>query len=63
VPEAVLDLLNYALARYAPSIIVLERDDRLDARDEILDDVARMRARLHRPIERLHAGPALGSTG
>jgi len=63
VPEAVLDLLDYALARHAPGTIVLERDDRLDAPEEMLEDVARMRARLDRPIERLHARPALGSTG
>jgi uncharacterized protein (UPF0276 family) len=63
VPEAALDLLEYALARHAPNTIVLERDDRLDAPEEILDDVARMRARLDRPIERLHARPALGSAG
>ena len=34
------------LARHAPATIVLERDDRLDAFDEILDDVARIRARV-----------------
>ena len=49
VPEAALDLLDYALARQAPATIVLERDDRLDAVDEILDDVARIRARVDRP--------------
>jgi hypothetical protein len=63
VPEAVLDLLDYALARHAPSTIVLERDDRLDAPEEILADVARMRARLDRTIGRLNAGPTVGSTG
>ena len=62
VPEAVLDLLDHALARHAPSTIVLERDDRLDAPQEMLEDVARMRARRDRPIERLHARPAVGST-
>ena len=41
-----LDLLAYALLRQTPSAIVLERDDRLDAVDEILEDVARIRARL-----------------
>jgi hypothetical protein len=46
VPEAVLDLLDYALARHAPATIVLERDDRFDAVDEILDDIARIRSRV-----------------
>jgi uncharacterized protein len=52
VPEAALDLLDYALARQAPMAIVLERDDRFDAVEEILDDVARLRARLNRFISR-----------
>jgi uncharacterized protein len=46
VPDAVLDLLEYALAGHAPSAIILERDDRLDAVDEIIDDVARIRSRV-----------------
>jgi hypothetical protein len=32
---------------------MLERDDRLDAVDEILDDVARFRARIAGPIREL----------
>jgi hypothetical protein len=44
VPDAALDLLDHALTRQTPSVIILERDDRLDAVDEILDDVARIRA-------------------
>jgi hypothetical protein len=46
VPDAALDLLDYVLARQAPATIVLERDDRLHAVDEILADVARIRARV-----------------
>jgi uncharacterized protein (UPF0276 family) len=62
VPEAAFDLLDYALARQAPSTMVLERDDRLDATEEILDDVARLRARLdRRQIGKPHASPALRS--
>lgn len=61
VPEAALDLLDYAMMRQAPHTIVLERDDRLEAFDEILDDVARLRARYDRPTERLHAGSIAGS--
>jgi uncharacterized protein len=46
VPDAALDLLEYTLARHTPSVIILERDDRLEAGDEILDDIARIRARV-----------------
>jgi uncharacterized protein (UPF0276 family) len=46
VPDAALDLLEHVLARHAPTAIIVERDDRLDAVDEILGDVARIRARL-----------------
>jgi uncharacterized protein (UPF0276 family) len=46
VPEDVLDLLDYALARHAPAAIIIEREGRLDAISELLDDVARVRARL-----------------
>jgi uncharacterized protein len=63
VPEEALDLLDYALARQAPMAIVLERDDRFDAVEEILDDIARLRARFGRPIKEPHARPALGSAG
>jgi len=44
-----LDLLEHALLRQTPAAIVLERDDRLDAVDEILGDVARIRARFAPP--------------
>jgi uncharacterized protein (UPF0276 family) len=63
VPEAALDLLDYALKRQAPAAIVLERDGRLEAVDEILDDVARLRARFQSPIETPHAGPAARAAG
>jgi uncharacterized protein (UPF0276 family) len=46
VPEEVLALFDYALARHRPHAIIVERDDRLDAVGEILDDLARIRARL-----------------
>lgn len=41
-----LDLLAEVLARQAPSAVILERDARLEFPDEILDDIARIRARL-----------------
>ena len=63
VPEAALDLLDYALARQAPAAIVLERDHRLDAVDEILDDLGRLRARLDRRFGEAHVRPALGPAG
>src|SRR6266436_5690129 len=46
VPDATLALLDHTLARQAPAAIVLERDDRLDAVDEILGDVGRIRSRV-----------------
>ena len=46
VPEEVLDLLEHALARHEPTSIIIEREDRFDAISELLDDVARVRARL-----------------
>jgi uncharacterized protein (UPF0276 family) len=46
VPEEALALLDRALARQAPTSIVLERDDRLEAEDEILGDLDAIRARV-----------------
>jgi uncharacterized protein len=46
VPDAALDLLEYTLARQTPSVIILERDDRLEAGDEILGDISRIRTRV-----------------
>lgn len=64
VPDAALDLLEYTLARQAPSVIILERDDRLDAGDEILDDVARIRGRVAAARSRKAHGEALvGAAG
>jgi uncharacterized protein len=62
IPEEALDLLDYALARHKPQTIIVERDDRLDEGEEILDDVARIRARLaaHRTV---HGEPTFGSAG
>ena len=63
VPNEALDLLDYALARQTPSTIIVERDDRLDAVEEILDDVKRIRARLTRAQSgKAHGQSALGST-
>jgi uncharacterized protein (UPF0276 family) len=62
VPEGTLDLLDYALARQAPATIVLERDDRLDADDEILNDVARIRSRVAgRQSGNAHGQSTIGS--
>jgi uncharacterized protein (UPF0276 family) len=44
VPSAAFDLLERMLVRQQPRFIVLERDDRLDAVDEILHDVECIRA-------------------
>ena len=53
-PDEVLDLLEYVLTRHAPANIIVERDARLDAVSELLDDVARVRARLANPIGSPH---------
>jgi uncharacterized protein len=64
VPDGLLDLLDYVLARQRPATIVLERDDRLDAVDEILNDVARIRSRVARRFsECTHGYTSVGSTG
>jgi uncharacterized protein len=64
VPDEALDLLDHILARHTPAAIILERDDRLDAVDEILDDVARIRARTAgRYSESTHDHASFGSTG
>jgi uncharacterized protein (UPF0276 family) len=60
VPDAALDLLDHVLARQAPQSIILERDERLDAFDEIIDDVARIRARVASSRE-VHDEAAVGS--
>jgi uncharacterized protein (UPF0276 family) len=44
VPAEVLALLSHALKRQSPGTIILERDERLDRVDEIVDDLARIRA-------------------
>jgi uncharacterized protein len=62
-PAETLDLLDYALARHAPASIILERDDRLDAADEILDDVARIRARVDNRSASIHGEAAVGPSG
>jgi uncharacterized protein len=62
VPEAALDLLDRVLLRQAPATIVLERDERLDAVEEILDDVARIRMRLaNRQQAHAHVPTAAGA--
>jgi uncharacterized protein len=63
VPDETLDLLDVVLDRHAPETIILERDDRLHAVDEILTDVTRIRERIAaRNAEDLHAY-ALGTAG
>jgi uncharacterized protein (UPF0276 family) len=60
-PPETLELLDRVLARHAPTTIVLERDDRLDAVDEILDEVARIRARVDRESTGVHGRAFAGS--
>jgi uncharacterized protein (UPF0276 family) len=64
VPDGTLDLLDRVLTRHSPDAIVLERDDRLHAVDEILDDVLRIRARIAaRHCENAHGDAPFGSAG
>jgi uncharacterized protein (UPF0276 family) len=64
VPDGMLDLLDRVLSRHTPDAIVLERDDRLHAVDEILADVGRIRSRIAgRYCENAHGHAPLGSTG
>lgn len=64
VPDGALDLLDRVLARHNPETIVLERDDRLHAFDEILDDVARIRSRIAgQHSEDVHGYAPFGSPG
>src|SRR5581483_11350630 len=58
VPRGALDMLDHTLARHRPASIVLERDDRLDRTDEILEDLALIRACAARRQE-AHGEPAL----
>jgi uncharacterized protein (UPF0276 family) len=62
-PDETLDLLDHALARHTPATIVLERDDRLDAADEILADVARIRAQVSNRSAGVHGKAAAASAG
>jgi len=63
VPDEALDLLAFALARHRPQTIILERDERLDAFDEILDDVDRIRACVASQPGTRDVAPAVGSAG
>jgi uncharacterized protein len=64
VPDGMLDLLERVLSRHSPEAIVLERDDRLHAVDEILDDVGRIRSRIAgRYCGSAHGHAPFGSTG
>lgn len=62
IPDAALDLLSYALIRHRPQTIIVERDDRLDRGQEIMEDVARIRARVG-PHRIANGELALGSAG
>jgi uncharacterized protein len=44
IPGGAFDLLRHMLTGQSPHCIVLERDDRLDAVEEILDDIGRIHA-------------------
>jgi uncharacterized protein (UPF0276 family) len=61
IPAETLDLLDRVLARHAPATVILERDGRYDAVAEILDDVARIRARVAKGSTDIHDKALAGS--
>ncbi len=64
VPDEALELLGAVFSRHAPHTVILERDDRFDAVDEILTDVAAIRDVVAQSQDRrTHDKPALGSAG
>ena len=63
VPDEALDLLEYALRRHKPANIIIEREGRLEAASELLEDVERVRTRLANAIGRPHAESTFGSAG
>jgi uncharacterized protein len=63
VPDEALDLLAHALVRHAPSVIILERDDRLEEGDEILADIARIRACVEDARARTRHDELVGAAG
>jgi uncharacterized protein (UPF0276 family) len=63
VPAETLALLEYALAQHAPATIVIERDDRLEASDEILSDVERIRMCVNQWSKKFHGKTIVGSAG
>ncbi len=63
VPDGALELLGHMLLRQSPAFIMLERDDRFDAVEEILEDLARIRTVVeHSRSEEKHAVASVGST-
>jgi uncharacterized protein (UPF0276 family) len=63
IPVEALDLLQYALLRHAPNTIVLERDDRLNEENEILGDLARIRACVNQWSNNARGKVAVASAG
>src|SRR5262249_19648919 len=65
VPDETLALLDHMLTRHTPAAVILERDDRLEAVDEILADIARIRAHVvaARPGESHGEAPARSDGG
>ena len=61
VSDEVLDLLEYVLARQAPANIIIEREGRLEAISELLDDVSRVRARIAKQTRNTHGQPTFAS--
>jgi uncharacterized protein len=59
-PPATFDLLERVLSRHQPTSIIIERDDRFDVVDEVLDDIARIRARIAKHVAASHDQTLVG---
>jgi uncharacterized protein (UPF0276 family) len=57
-----LDLLERTLSLHSPDTIILERDDRLQETQEILEDVGRIRATVNRTAKEDHETATIRST-
>jgi uncharacterized protein len=61
IADPVLDLVEYALERQNPQTIIVERDNRIEETDEILNDIRRLKARVEHSTTNKDVSNALAS--